>query len=187
MSRARTSPNKPRCPARTLRRSARARRRPAFSLIELLVVVAVIGTLASLLTPALAHARDASRRVACAAKARSLAMTTALFAEERRAMPVAPERGAIGELDLAPDAWRCPEDRALDEAFAGSSFAYLGLTNPLGSVDLSRPRAVRADVAYRAFVLEPSMGLYKQATGRTHATIATFAGTVESHALARRR
>lgn len=45
---------------------------PAFSLIELLVVVAIIGLLAAILMPALSRAREQTRQVACRNNVRSI-------------------------------------------------------------------------------------------------------------------
>ena len=52
----------------------------AFTLVELLVVVAIVATLASLLLPALAGARSAAQEAACASNVRQLALANDLYA-----------------------------------------------------------------------------------------------------------
>ncbi|PYI89837.1 MAG: hypothetical protein DME26_00120 [Verrucomicrobia bacterium] len=61
------------CPDRT-----NARR--GFTLIDLLVVIAIIGILASLLLPALSSAKERARRAACLSNIRQFIMATHLYA-----------------------------------------------------------------------------------------------------------
>ncbi len=65
----------------------------AFSLVELLIVVAVIAILLGLLLPALARARVSARLVECASNIRQLLLANDLYANDHadRAMPAAPE------------------------------------------------------------------------------------------------
>jgi len=63
------------------------RTRTAFSLIEVLVVVGIIGILVSLSLPAVQSAREASRRSACANNLRQLAMATQSYEGEFGSFP----------------------------------------------------------------------------------------------------
>lgn len=90
----------------------------AFTLVELLVVVAVIAVLVGILLPALGQARASARRVECGSNARQLALANEMYAEanESRYMPGAPEiqtknlrrwhgvRSAVGEAFRAEGA-----------------------------------------------------------------------------------
>lgn len=55
--------------------------RAAFTLVELLVVVAIIAVLAALLFPVLAAARNKARQTQCAAQLRQIGMSWLLYAE----------------------------------------------------------------------------------------------------------
>lgn len=66
--------------------------RGGFTLVELLVVVAVIGALAAMLLPAVQSAREASRRTSCANNLRQLGVALESIHAARRAFP--PGRGA---------------------------------------------------------------------------------------------
>ena len=56
-----------------------------FTLVELLVVVAIIATLIAMLLPALNKAREVARRTVCAANVRQLNVSHHLYANENRA------------------------------------------------------------------------------------------------------
>lgn len=67
-----------------LMRLRATRPRPAFTLVELLVVVAIIALLIALLLPALNKARRAAQRVACMSALRQLAMTNQMYLNDHR-------------------------------------------------------------------------------------------------------
>lgn len=68
-----------------------ARRARGFTLVELLVVIAVVAVLVSILLPALAGARESARTVKCLSNQRQLATGWTLYANDfkDRAMPLA--------------------------------------------------------------------------------------------------
>jgi len=69
---------------------ARERRRPAaFTLVELLVVVAIVAVLIAVLLPCLAAAREQARRVQCCSNLRQLGIAFMLYREHNRRYPEA--------------------------------------------------------------------------------------------------
>lgn len=57
-------------------------RRTGFTLLELLVVVAITGIMAAILLPALARAREAARRTSCAVNLSQIGIALWMYAEE---------------------------------------------------------------------------------------------------------
>ncbi|QDT70127.1 hypothetical protein MalM25_30720 [Planctomycetes bacterium MalM25] len=63
--------------------------RPAFTLVELLVVVAIIGILIALLLPAVQAARESARRGECANNLRNISLACLNYESARRGLPPA--------------------------------------------------------------------------------------------------
>jgi prepilin-type N-terminal cleavage/methylation domain-containing protein/prepilin-type processing-associated H-X9-DG protein len=86
------------CPAAAVPAGFRAaaRRRPAFTLIELLAVVAIIALLLTLLAPSLERARDLAREAVCRANERGLGTAFQVYASQNH-YPVYPRPNAYGE------------------------------------------------------------------------------------------
>lgn len=153
--------------------------RRGFTLLEMLVCVAVVGVLMGLLVPALATAREAGRRTACLVNLRSLGQSLAMYRHDNRdRLPVA--RGiadaAAGRLDPfdtlgryldAPlprvssdfpdevetgDPWRCGSDHRA--AATGFSYWYA----PGVVFELTRP-GHELDV-HRLFSRDPGLPLF---------------------------
>ncbi len=62
----------------------RIRRRVAFSLVELLVVIGIIAALISVLLPTLARARNVSRSVACKARLEQLGAAVQMYLNQNK-------------------------------------------------------------------------------------------------------
>jgi len=67
---------------------------PAFTLIEMLIVIAIIATLAALIVPISSRALERSRRASCASQLKQLGMVLQQYAEDHRGLY--PSRDAGG-------------------------------------------------------------------------------------------
>jgi prepilin-type N-terminal cleavage/methylation domain-containing protein/prepilin-type processing-associated H-X9-DG protein len=126
-----------------------ARRRRGLTLVELLVVCAIISALVALLLPAVQAAREAARRSHCQNNLRQIGVALAAYEAERRELPV----GCVGckinpQADGAPfaparfTAWTVHllphlEQSALYAAYDFSLPAYQEPNRTLGSTVLS--------------------------------------------------
>lgn len=118
----------------------------AFTLIELLIVLAIIAILASLLLPALGRAKDQARNAACVSNLRQLAMAARVYADDNKNVMPAAELLPTSPVDpahpqpricdvLAPDVGRtsgtnsslvfkCPADDLGRYAAEGASYEW---------------------------------------------------------------
>lgn len=151
---------------------ARARRsaaRTGFTLVELLVVVAIVGALAALLLPAVQAARESSRRGQCQNHLRQIGLALLVYHDGHLSFPVGcverrtPSRPAARQL-----AWSATILRLLDEAPLSESIDF---AQPYDS-----PTNAPAAAAVVSVYLCPSTT--RRATGREGAVVlgTTLAG-----------
>jgi prepilin-type N-terminal cleavage/methylation domain-containing protein len=82
--------------------------RRAFTLLEILVVVAIIGLLAALLFPVFSRAREMARRTSCASQLHQLGLAFALYEQDQNALP--PHLSAIVPVYADTQLFVCPSD-----------------------------------------------------------------------------
>ena len=118
----------------------------AFTLIELLIVIAIIGILAALLLPVMGRAKEAGRSAACLNNLHQIGIALQLYVQDNQnTMPTMydaivstnlPPGSSLATVNIvltnylgAPEILRCPsDDRRLFED-TGSSYAWNNLLN----------------------------------------------------------
>jgi prepilin-type N-terminal cleavage/methylation domain-containing protein len=95
--------------------SMKTRRQPtsyAFTLVELIVVIAIIAILAGLLLPALNAARKSARKTSCKSNLRQIGMALSMYADDWEMYPFGElKAGLYDRLIGDPKTFRCPSDR----------------------------------------------------------------------------
>lgn len=120
---------------------------PAFTLWELLVVMAILSLLTALLLPVLGRAREAGRATACTGHLRQIGLALQMYVDQnRQRFPVmrdrAPDTNAVPATVVLPTpdevlaeevgnraVFRCPSDDARLFETTGSSYAWNSLLN----------------------------------------------------------
>ena len=97
----------------------------AFTLVEMLVVIAIIGVLAALLLPALNTARKMARKTACKGNLRQVGLALKMYEDDWRLYPPGGAlRPAIEMYLKDPKVFRCPSDKyQRDDTY---SLTYMG-------------------------------------------------------------
>ena len=98
-------------------------RKPGFTLVELLVVIAVIGILVGMLLPAVQAVRESARRTACQSKLKQISAAILVYENTHNHFP--PGRigcdGTGGEMN----AQNCPLDPPLEDQTGASGFVSI--------------------------------------------------------------
>ncbi len=110
-----------------------------FSLIELMVVLAIIGTLVSLLLPAIQSAREASRKMSCSSNLRQIGIAIESFRTTNRTLPPGTVAKEYPQVPQTPwTFYRWSALAMLTPHLDGAvTYKKLDLQKPLYSINLS--------------------------------------------------
>jgi prepilin-type N-terminal cleavage/methylation domain-containing protein/prepilin-type processing-associated H-X9-DG protein len=126
-------------------------RRPAFTLVELLVVIAVIGILVALLLPAVQAAREAARRASCTNNLKQIGLALQNYESAHKCFPVARNPYPLVHSSLSRLLPYC------EQANLQSLINY--------SVPLSDPVNANASTVSVSFFICPSDGVTGRVSG----------------------
>src|SRR5437762_8377644 len=115
---------------------AKLLRRPAFTLVELLVVVAMIGVLVALLLPAAQAAREAARRMSCSNNLRQIGLALQNFESASKGFPSSLRPTPVDPNGLF-NGW----------SVHGQILPYLEQANLYQQIDFNLPYSVQTQVS----------------------------------------
>jgi len=154
----------------------------SFTLVELLVVVAIIGILAAMLLPAVASARERGRRVKCASNIHQIILALKMYAMDNdekfpgvASATFGGPNGALNSYVDSPALFVCPSDgirspAASMTAMAETNCSYLLVYNDWASVrGSSRPMSEATPSRY-FHVLDKNGNSGSGPVGRVNAT-----------------
>ena len=91
-----------------------------FTLIELLIVVAIIGILVSLLLPSLTKAREASKNVVCKSNLKQIYVSFQTYAKNNNGY--FPQTASVSQEDTSLHAWKTSQAEHLKEQYLSNAF-----------------------------------------------------------------
>jgi len=160
--------------------SERHFKREAFTLIEILVVIAIIGVLAAILLPVYASVREKGRRTACVSNMRQIEMALTAYAQDNEGTSP-PDTNLETKMDWAQvtrayasssDIFHCPDVQAppsIDMQFVGQPQWFdtkgYAINNDIAGASIgSNPAASEISVRFPASTVAVAEFAYRKET-----------------------
>ncbi|MHB9026557.1 MAG: type II secretion system protein [Armatimonadota bacterium] len=152
-----------------------SRKRHGFTLVEIMVVIAITTLLAGMLFVVFAKAREKARQTVCLSNQRQIGMALLMAAQDRgEVLPDAGEwQEVVNAYGVTSKLWDCPSNSAQGTASA-PDYAYNGAVagRSLGSIHDERQTFLTADSRPTVSVAESADDLDDRHSGRLVASFA---------------